>query len=114
MNIRYPIYEGVYRILTLILYIRHRFLRLNGVLKIATNGRNFLCCQAKKGSFGLPKHNLALQIKPPAAGNPAGLNPPAPFLSWGGTLSGFLLYLLRLVGAVLLFLLLAAQVIVQV
>ena len=53
-------------------------------------------------------------MNPPAAGNPAGLNAPAPFLSWGGTLSGFLLYLLRLAGAVLLFLLPAAQVIVQV
>ncbi|WP_304973407.1 hypothetical protein, partial [Parabacteroides goldsteinii] len=32
----------------LILYIRHRFLRLNGVLKIATNGRNFLCDEQSK------------------------------------------------------------------
>ena len=53
-------------------------------------------------------------MKPPAAGNPAGLNAPALLLSWGGTLSGFLLYRLRLAGAVLLFLLPAAQVIVQV
>ena len=39
-------------------------------------------------------------MKPPAAGNPAGLNTPALLLSWGGTLFGFLLP--------------AAQVIVQV
>jgi len=39
-------------------------------------------------------------MKPPAAGNPAGLNAPALLLSWGGTLFGFLLP--------------AAQVIVQV
>ena len=32
----------------LVLYIRHVFLRLNGVLKIATNGRNFLCGEQSK------------------------------------------------------------------
>jgi len=32
----------------LVLYIRHGFLRLNGVLKIATNGRNFLCGEQSK------------------------------------------------------------------
>ena len=53
-------------------------------------------------------------MKPPAAGNPAGLNAPALLLSWGGTLSGFLLYFLHLAGCVFLFLLPAAQVIVQV
>lgn len=53
-------------------------------------------------------------MKPPAAGNPAGLNTPALLLSWGGTLSGFLLYFLYLAGCVFLFLLPAAQVIVQV
>ena len=53
-------------------------------------------------------------MKPPAAGNPAGLNAPALLLSWGGTLSGFLLYFLYLAGCVFLFLLPAAQVIVQV
>ena len=53
-------------------------------------------------------------MKPPAAGNPAGLNAPALLLSWGGTLFGFLLYFLYLAGCVFLFLLPAAQVIVQV
>ena len=53
-------------------------------------------------------------MKPPAAGNPAGLNAPALLLSWGGTLFGFLLYFLYLTGCVFLFLLPAAQVIVQV
>lgn len=32
----------------LVLYTRHGFLRLNGVLKIATNGRNFLCGEQSK------------------------------------------------------------------
>ena len=41
----------------------------NGILKIATNGRIFFAL-AKQGSFGLPKHNLALQNKPPAVGSP--------------------------------------------
>ena len=31
-----------------VLYTRHGFLRLNGVLKIATNGRNFLCGEQSK------------------------------------------------------------------
>ena len=53
-------------------------------------------------------------MKPPAAGNPAGLNTPALLLSWGGTLSGFLLRFLHLAGFVFLFLLPAAQIIVQV
>ena len=65
----------------------------------------------KKKAHRVLRHTF-LPIKPPAAGNAAGLNAPAPFLSWGCALSGFLLYFLRLAGAVLLFLLPAAQVIV--
>ena len=53
-------------------------------------------------------------MKPPAAGNPAGLNAPASLLFLDGTLSDFLLYFLYLAGCVFLFLLPAAQVIVQV
>ena len=30
-------------------YPCHTFLLLGGILEIATNGRNFLCCQAKQG-----------------------------------------------------------------
>ena len=53
-------------------------------------------------------------MKPPAAGNPAGLNAPTSLLFLDGTLSGFLLRFLYLAGCVFLFLLPAAQVIVQV
>ena len=50
-------------------------------------------------------------MKPPTAGNPAGLNAPASLLFLDGTLSDFLLYFLYLAGCVFLFLLPAAQVI---
>jgi hypothetical protein len=33
----------------LVPYLCHTFCLLNGIFKIATNGRNFLCCQAKQG-----------------------------------------------------------------
>ena len=33
----------------LVPYLCHMFYLLNGIFKIATNGRNFLCCQAKQG-----------------------------------------------------------------
>ena len=43
-------------------------------------------------------------MKPPAAGNPAGLNAPTSLLFLDGTLSGFLLRFLYLAGCVFLFL----------